>query len=170
MTDLFEVKPENNYLIFHPEYSKVAEDTITVAIIGGYHYDFLGRQKLPSFTVDGIHQYLGGCAKKIPIRRRLEFLNSKGWLLKSKLSPVEAKNIVCQKQPQNFTFGTIKCEWCSAKTLVLDKHHYPVLKSEGGKEIVKVCPNCHQEFHQLLRVTSYNPSEKLISFFKELGI
>lgn len=39
------------------------------------------------------------------------------------------------------------CEWCGAKTSILHNHHYPIPKRLGGKEIVKICPNCHSKFH-----------------------
>ncbi|MBW4635734.1 MAG: hypothetical protein KME30_28805 [Iphinoe sp. HA4291-MV1] len=156
-------------MVFHPEYGKIAKNAVEAAI-GGYHYDYLGKQKLPSFTVDGICHYLGGCATLVTVKRILKELTSSGWLNQSKLSSKEAKELVCQKQPQCFVLGALVCEWCKARTLILDTHHYPIPKSEGGEKTVKICPNCHQEFHQLVRATSYHPSENLIRFFKELAI
>lgn len=43
--------------------------------------------------------------------------------------------------------GEKTCEWCGCKTTVLHKHHYPIPKRQGGKEIVNICSNCHHEFH-----------------------
>ena len=46
--------------------------------------------------------------------------------------------------------GNRQCQWCGVKTLYLQEHHYPVLKSKGGKDIVSICANCHSEFHNKL--------------------
>ena len=43
-----------------------------------------------------------------------------------------------------------KCEWCDKKVLVIHEHHYPIEKINGGKEIVKICPTCHMEYHLLI--------------------
>ncbi len=43
--------------------------------------------------------------------------------------------------------GEKTCEWCGCKTSVLNKHHYPVPKRDGGTETVNICSNCHNEFH-----------------------
>lgn len=40
-----------------------------------------------------------------------------------------------------------KCEWCGHRTTTLHRHHYPVPKRLGGKDIVNICANCHTEFH-----------------------
>lgn len=39
------------------------------------------------------------------------------------------------------------CEWCGCKTTILHKHHYPIPKRLGGKEVVNICPTCHYGFH-----------------------
>lgn len=42
-----------------------------------------------------------------------------------------------------------KCEWCKKECYVLQEHHYPIPARDGGKEVVKICPNCHYTFHKL---------------------
>lgn len=42
-----------------------------------------------------------------------------------------------------------KCDWCGQECYVLQEHHYPISAKNGGKEIVKICPNCHYTFHKL---------------------
>lgn len=42
-----------------------------------------------------------------------------------------------------------KCEWCGEKCYILQEHHFPISAKDGGKEIVKICPNCHYTFHKL---------------------
>jgi hypothetical protein len=39
------------------------------------------------------------------------------------------------------------CEWCHGQTSALQSHHFPVPRKHGGTEIVKICPNCHFEYH-----------------------
>lgn len=41
------------------------------------------------------------------------------------------------------------CKWCGGKSIVLQKHHYPIPRAKGGTETVSVCPNCHYGFHYL---------------------
>lgn len=63
---------------------------------------------------------------------------------------VTCNNLVEQLKAKNMKglgFGNNECEWCNVKTSVLHKHHYPIPKSEGGTDIVNICPNCHHEFH-----------------------
>ena len=71
-----------------------------------------------------------------------------GYLKTIKMSKEEIVSNLKNKK-NNSDIGDLECEWCRTKTLVLHKHHYPIPKAEGGKEIVNICPNCHQEFHCL---------------------
>ena len=48
---------------------------------------------------------------------------------------------------KNKGIGGNVCEWCKGYTTKLHKHHYPIPRKDGGKEIVNICPNCHYEFH-----------------------
>lgn len=34
-----------------------------------------------------------------------------------------------------------ECDWCGIRCLVLHKHHYPIPKTAGGKDVVYICPN-----------------------------
>jgi hypothetical protein len=52
------------------------------------------------------------------------------------------------------------CLWCGKESMILEDHHYPVSKSSGGNETVKICPNCHRDFHMVLILESVN--ERLI--------
>ena len=52
-----------------------------------------------------------------------------------------------------FNNGDLTCEWCGTKTFMLNSHHYPIPKSQGGKKVVHICPNCHYEFHYLSGMT-----------------
>jgi len=41
------------------------------------------------------------------------------------------------------------CNFCGYNEFALDSHHYPIRKSEGGTEVIDLCPNCHRAFHCL---------------------
>ncbi len=44
-----------------------------------------------------------------------------------------------------------KCEWCGVRSIALQEHHFPIPKYKGGTETVKICPNCHAEYHTVLK-------------------
>lgn len=48
----------------------------------------------------------------------------------------------------NFRFDS-NCGWCEVQCYVLEDHHYPIRKKDGGQKIVKICSNCHKNFHAL---------------------
>ena len=47
------------------------------------------------------------------------------------------------------------CEWCGNESYILQEHHYPIQKKDGGKKIVNICPNCHYTFHYLKNTKGY---------------
>lgn len=61
-------------------------------------------------------------------------------------TPMEAKETVLL----NKNHGLV-CEWCGCRTSAIQKHHYPIPKRKGGKETVNICPNCHYEYHQIIK-------------------
>lgn len=61
------------------------------------------------------------------------------------------KNLVLQ----NKNIG-VECEWCGCKTTAIQEHHFPTLKSDGGENVVRICPNCHSEFHLIYKGGAYN--------------
>lgn len=67
-------------------------------------------------------------------------------LLKKITTPQDAKKIVVNNKGNGF-----ECEWCGCKTTAIQKHHYPIPKSKGGTETVNICPNCHYEYHLILK-------------------
>ena len=58
----------------------------------------------------------------------------------------QAKELVLQRKGQGE-----KCEWCGTKTFALQQHHYPIPRSKGGNKTVSICPNCHSEYHLILK-------------------
>lgn len=59
------------------------------------------------------------------------------------------------QQAKQFVLDTINkgktCEWCHHKCYVLHEHHFPISKANGGRETVKICPNCHAVYHAIFR-------------------
>lgn len=54
------------------------------------------------------------------------------------------------KIPQALNLDNTKqCQWCKCQTKVINQHHFPIPKSEGGGDVVEICPNCRFEYHAL---------------------
>ena len=64
-----------------------------------------------------------------------------------KLNSEQVVSILRNKKLEGFGIGLSKCYWCGIKTNSIQKHHYPIAKSNGGEKIVEICPTCHYEFH-----------------------
>ena len=77
----------------------------------------------------------------IRMKKHLEELG----YIKVVYDPKQAKELVLQNKNKGET-----CEWCGTKTNVIHYHHYPIPKKDGGTEIVKICPNCHCEYHSII--------------------
>ena len=58
----------------------------------------------------------------------------------------QAKSLVLQRKGKG-----VKCEWCGNTSFAIQEHHYPIPKHKGGKQTVKICPNCHYEYHAILK-------------------
>lgn len=72
-------------------------------------------------------------------------LKELGYIKEQNLNYEEIKEIVLkEKETAKYT-----CEWCGCKCNILNEHHYPIPKSKGGTKTVKICPNCHSEFHSV---------------------
>lgn len=68
-------------------------------------------------------------------------------------------------------FGSNTCDWCCIKTSVLHKHHYPIPRADGGREVVNICPNCHHEFHHnYIKISLVLSKKKIEEINKEKKI
>lgn len=79
------------------------------------------------------------------ISRIVKRLVDTGYLDKIKMTPEQIKNMVIQ----NKNSPLFSCEWCGCGCNILHEHHYPTPKRLGGTKTVKICPNCHYEFHAI---------------------
>ena len=100
---------------------------------------------------------------------KAQIIRWRGELLKKgaiKAIDTDMEKYLRNKNLSGFGVGNKKCAWCGIRTAVLDRHHYPVPKRLGGKQIVEVCPNCHREFHAFKQKYKLNlPPEKMNILF-----
>lgn len=103
--------------------------------------------------------------KNSTVSRALSWLTKKGYIDRiDKLSPYDAKGLLCQKIPNDYWDheSSKKCEWCKSTVLRLHGHHYPIPNSKGGKHRVYICPACHDEFHYLVDRMRFKLNPKLL--------
>ena len=93
-------------------------------------------------TTDELMSYNISNSSIAKIKNRLA---QKG-LIKYITSPEQAKQEVL-----NLLDNGNVCEWCRRKTYVLHEHHFPTPKSKGGTKTVKICPNCHANYHYIFK-------------------
>ena len=109
---------------------------------------------------------------KSTIQRTFQSLKDGGIITSRKLNKQEIVSMLCEKTPQrlNTDLDFYVCDWCKGETFILNEHHYPVPKESGGERVVKVCPNCHYEFHSLETLTLYSLDKKMIDDFDEVEV
>lgn len=93
--------------------------------------------------VDCIMQTQVSSRTLLTVRKHLEELG----IIEQKLalSPEEAKQYAILNSHRG-----IKCEWCGRESNVIQKHHFPILAKNGGKDTVNICPNCHYTYHKVM--------------------
>ena len=90
-----------------------------------------------------IDRYING----IYTQRDKQSLKKSGILIMKKYSQKEVLRMIKERDFKRCI--PKKCEWCGKETLIIHEHHFPLEKSLGGKETVKICPTCHYEYHLL---------------------
>ncbi len=109
------------------------------------------RNSKPQDTVNQLAEKRGVTTRTI--RRWRKQLFEKGYLNRFSFSEIEVVEFLKSKIPNKLPpipfYIFHSCEWCRSDCLALQEHHYPVRKKDGGNAIVRICPNCHQEFHTL---------------------
>jgi len=108
------------------------------------------------------------------IIRSVKILVRAGLVSETTLDPESIKNILCSKTPQSvFLLGNVaigyfreECSWCGCFTTTIHDHHFPILQSKGGTETVRICSNCHFEYHALFgRILT--PTKVLLALYPE---
>jgi len=81
------------------------------------------------------------------IERTISKLIKEGYLRKKKISHNEIVPLLKAKKLSGKGIGEKVCKWCGIKTTLLFEHHYPLTRRKGGKKTIKICSNCHTEYH-----------------------
>ena len=82
----------------------------------------------------------------------------------------ERVKIIKRKGLEGLGLGVRQCQWCGINTSTLVNHHFPIPKSEGGESTVKICPNCHNEFHYMEKKLKIKDVEGINRIKKRLGV
>ena len=80
------------------------------------------------------------------VERIVKNLEKKRWIEREEINPEE----IVEKLKSKSIEKPYICEWCGEKVAVVDEHHYPIPKSKGGIDVVRICPNCHYTFHRIM--------------------
>ena len=96
----------------------------------------------------GIAKSLENYMKGIYNQHDKQILKKAGYLSLKEYTQQEVVEIIKTRDFKNCIPKI--CEWCNKKTLIIHEHHYPIEKNKGGKEVVKICPTCHFEYHLLI--------------------
>ncbi len=101
----------------------------------------------------------------------IEILIAKGiceyWILNEK----DVIEILKSKTPQIISIYTSleECSWCKGYTCVLHSlSNYPILRNNGRKKPIQICPNCHSEFRRLIGCKIFRIKEEYSKCFNEL--
>ena len=94
-------------------------------------------------TTQNIYDYIGFLSIET-VKRNLIKLKQLDFITDD-MKAEEVKEMVISRECENKT-----CEWCGRDSIVLNEHHYPIPKAEGGTETVSICPNCHYGYHYLV--------------------
>lgn len=91
-------------------------------------------------------RHLTGLSKQGFINGTTELL--KFDVIKKKcFTPEEAKDLLFNDAVESTPFN---CNWCKRETNSFHHHHYPIPSKDGGKDTVRICTDCHQQFHTLV--------------------
>ena len=125
---------------------KVAKEIgLTNALVLGAIKQYVKDYKCSEIDMGVIKSRYLSFLSKSTIKRALKSLHDTGFLTNSLNDSEMKKNIVLENKRN----PKYVCEWCGCKCNLLNKHHFPIPKSQGGTETVNICPNCHYEFHAL---------------------
>lgn len=87
---------------------------------------------------------------RVTIIKAKQALLKKGFIV-SISDPFKAKDFVLKTKGKGD-----KCEWCGAQSIALQRHHFPIPQHLGGKLTVLICPNCHAEYHAIMKEEKEN--------------
>lgn len=97
-----------------------------------------------------------GILSKKEVTTSFEKLINANLIYRLENNVIEVADLLKNKSCNGKGIGNKKCDWCECNTFIIHEHHYPIEKQYGGKEIVRICPTCHQEFHYIAKSYSIN--------------
>lgn len=139
----------------HPYSFEISEelDDLALSPYAFRLYGHLKRQLDNNGGPEGVKELAERCRMSVEsVTNALQPLLDHGLIEVIVLTPQGAETTLKRKQSQTFRdtrFGLRVCEWCKATTVAIQRHHYPVPKSDGGTETVAICASCHAEYHIL---------------------
>lgn len=106
-------------------------------------YDYIMKNK--KWTYDSIikDNPLLYISNKKTIYKKIQKLKDLKLISFTKLSDKQVYDILNKSDSKD------GCLFCGYNRCSLDKHHYPIRAKDGGKDTIKLCPNCHRRFHEL---------------------
>lgn len=106
-------------------------------------YDYIMKNKI--WTYDSIikDNPLLCISNKKTIYKKIEKFKKLNILHIEKMNDTEVYNLLNKKNSKK------GCLFCGYDKCSLDNHHYPIRTKDGGKDTIKLCPNCHRRFHDL---------------------
>ncbi|MGE4510066.1 MAG: hypothetical protein AB7D43_03085 [Sulfurimonadaceae bacterium] len=124
-------------IAYYPIYRKITGSTTGGILLSFLAQDFVLNKQSRFFSKQDL--ILHTCLTLT----ELESAMSKIEMLTIKTSMDDQKvfNLLNKKNSQD------GCLFCGYSKTFLDKHHYPVRQKDGGIETIRLCPNCHREFH-----------------------
>lgn len=126
------------------------------------HMDKDGEVNLGKRDLAELTKYKSGSISKA-IRKLID----RGYIKSPSIEEIDFLKLMNKKSLRGLGKGKYICEWCEINTNVIDEHHYPVPKKDGGKETVNICPNCHYEYHRFEGKYFINEDEEMIAWMYE---
>jgi len=108
--------------------------------------------------------YKGGLEKRVEIstRKLIEDVGCSASIFHPSIRKLIARDLVMkgERRSDREVFSLLNkknskkgCLFCGIDDIPLERHHFPIRRVDGGKETIKLCPNCHRKFHELADYT-----------------
>lgn len=115
-------------------------------------YAYIYERKRMAYDVERLARYFN--ISEATLKKHIRFLINNNYIRIEKDKNMEL--ILRNKNLHGLGYGTKKCEWCGIRTNLIHLHHYPIQKCDGGKKVVKICANCHGEYHNPMQYLCVN--------------
>jgi hypothetical protein len=161
---------EKDFMVYlHKEFKLNVKDLVILEYLA--RVNDLGVEDQILFDADELTELLPilHLNKQSAIRRIKKIADKTAAFYMSNFNDQEAKKILCSINRGVASDNGIKtCEWCKIKTFLLEKHHFPIRKKDGGDDIINICPNCHRSFHYLTDYKNFIIKVKDKNFFTQV--